>query len=1059
MGTIERVQVDYDHKTTYQSDEKNVIGATTDLILRSVQAHSDLNCKYVRKFGTDYLIKNVTSLEDPVDVNLTIACYARDGTLLGSRTGGGAYVDGSAVATAQGIYIVCTASGGAVTLNIFGPVYSIHTDVDAGGKPFYLPTAEVIADGDSITFYLSDTHSSYYDSAMRYGGARHTPDGTELKPYFTIQAAETALGGAFEIVTVLDSETYDEQIDIDSATTSGNSYIQAALGQTPTITSGVGARITREVSTQYNNTTAIYFNENGDNANNGKWQNPKLTIANAITNRGTNSVIYGGDGATVSEGIFDESNTINGAFTLESDYGYIPSMTKTTGSIITITHINGNINGFKISGSESGVLITVNAYAGSIKNCICYNNEYGFKIWEIYNFVGVVEDCVFYGNDSGIHFNVTEVIVGGIIKNCIFYNNGTGFQCIYFRPFNGTIENCICYNNSGHGINIRNINFGGLIKNCTCYNNSCYGIIFHDVTAFTGTIQNCISYGNQTFDLYETGGVAPTITESNYGTNSGFTIGGGCITTDPEFCKTDLPYKLGISANSGAYRTDTSSDDMGAHLRIIELNKSDITINGFILDGQSQYNNAIFIADSADHIDNFIKWCTVKDFQGIAIDLYDDDTNTDTQILNSIIKDNGNGIKLAYGGNTIKECLIYNNSKFGIHSDWTGQTFNHNVFYNNYYGLYLESNSGGIIYKNNISHQNSLYGIYSEVALIVTYSCITDAVNANIDITNSSNIIDDPLFINIVFGSEDFHLKSEFRGYSVNSVCIDAADDGLDMGAWDVDDSIFENYWKKYQFVHNPRTMNEGLLPKGVIKFDDAYGNLSGYMKSDRITLPLVWAGNSAMSEVQRKKIRYFSTHVPSVQNERTEAECEFRIHVLPVNKYGTGIADIDATAKTLTDSDENWVENEKKGWYVTIVFKSETGGYVKSATKAMMKSGAGWNVNQWIGYYLHYNGYYYYIKSNSHNTLILSDPLDTLEDSNNKTYFIVKYFKIETNDETILTLTDNQSELITGEYGYYINFVKCKIQKPGGKYIQKTYDYGKEYSKTGIAITFEEVD
>ena len=69
--------------------------------------------------------------------------------------------------------------------------------------------------------------------------------------------------------------------------------------------------------------------------------------------------------------------------------------------------------------------------------------------------------------------------------------------------------------------------------------------------------------------------------------------------------------------------------------------------------------------------------------------------------------------------------------------------------------------------------------------------------------------------------------------------------------------------------------------------------------------------------------------------------------------------------------------------------------------------------INEWVGYYLHYNGYYYYIKSNTFTTLVLSDPLDTLESSMNKRYFIVKYFKIESNTSTVLTLTDNLSELI----------------------------------------------
>ena len=56
-----------------------------------------------------------------------------------------------------------------------------------------------------------------------------------------------------------------------------------------------------------------------------------------------------------------------------------------------------------------------------------------------------------------------------------------------------------------------------------------------------------------------------------------------------------------------------------------------------------------------------MKWCSLYDFQGIGVDFYDDDTDLDSSFLNCEIYNNGNGIKLTYGGNTFEECLIYNN--------------------------------------------------------------------------------------------------------------------------------------------------------------------------------------------------------------------------------------------------------------------------------------------------------------------------------------------------------------------------------------------------------------
>ena len=92
---------------------------------------------------------------------------------------------------------------------------------------------------------------------------------------------------------------------------------------------------------------------------------------------------------------------------------------------------------------------------------------------------------------------------------------------------------------------------------------------------------------------------------------------------------------------------------MGAHLRVIQINNDDIEINGIIIDGDTFINNAIYISDTANHTGFILKWCNVKNFQGIAIDLYDDGTDLDAIINNNLINSNGNGIRLDRGGNTI----------------------------------------------------------------------------------------------------------------------------------------------------------------------------------------------------------------------------------------------------------------------------------------------------------------------------------------------------------------------------------------------------------------------
>ena len=162
--------------------------------------------------------------------------------------------------------------------------------------------------------------------------------------------------------------------------------------------------------------------------------------------------------------------------------------------------------------------------------------------------------------------------------------------------------------------------------------------------------------------------------------------------------------------------------------------------------------------------------------------------------------------------------------------DYTVQVVNHNVFYNNQYGVNLFSNSGSIIYKNNISFLNSLYGIFSEVPVAITYNCIVDAIN-NIDISDASNIINEPLFVNTDSGDEDFHIKTTEGGFIHDSPCKDSSDDTpvQDIGAYNVLRSVASESYKKYQLESNPRDLNEMSKLKNESNITNALGTLKRY--------------------------------------------------------------------------------------------------------------------------------------------------------------------------------------------------------------------------------------
>jgi hypothetical protein len=313
---------------------------------------------------------------------------------------------------------------------------------------------------------------------------------------------------------------------------------------------------------------------------------------------------------------------------------------------------------------------------------------------------------------------------------------------------------------------------------------------------------------------------------------------------------------------------------------------------------------------------------------------------------------------------------------------------------------------------------------------------------------------------------EDFTLKSIYSDSVVNSPCIGKSDTTTfpDIGAYDIDRSILSDSWDKYVLVHAPLTMNDELEVKGATFFEDVLGNLSNWGKSDKIILPFQWASDSMTVDVQRKKIRYFSSLIPTRENGRTDSQCEFRIKLAPTTYNGTGTsATISSTAKTITDTVADLVENEKKGWHVSIKFDSGsgTGGVTASTKKIQVSPSPTWTIDGWIGYYCYYNGYYYYITDNDADELTLSDPNETLSDASNVTWARTKSFKIASNTNTVLTLIDDDSELVSGTYDYFIDYVLCKLMSAGHSYTQKVYSYDEASNnkKSGYSMVWQEVE
>lgn len=1059
----ENILANYKHDITYINTEENTIGATTSTTLRTITTFNDANCIHVKKFGSDYAITDITNAvisnprSDGGGVNQwRFNFYGWDGTTwtlmarVTDANGASAFTDVAAFSASK-VRIELELLAGTISITD-GDDIALTTDVDA---PLTVYLSGEDNDMDGYYWYLSSSGSTYYDEDYKYGGYRHTEDGTLKYPYFKIQDGIDNTDSYHYIVTVLDSESYDEDIDL----TLANLILQTALGQTATITRGIGARITREVIHDGNNSDTKYVGKSGNDANPGTYQEPYLTIQFAENNMGGLSYLNIMDSNTYSEQV-----DIDSAITIEPIYGHIPVInTLSSVNYLFIISVAGcNIYGLYFDGN------------GLSLACVSNNDNN--------TYTGTIADNT-ATNPTSTCLNLSDVFQGNILRNLCSVGNGIYVTDDAGAAVAGTIDSNICFNTLGTGIWVS----GGTVANATttisnnlCYNCDTYGIWINlagnDYTgtcenntmtqngtglyagSTAGVFRNLISYNNTTYDLSEESGTV-TVTETNYGTNDNCTIGVGCITTDPEFCKITLSYRFGISANSGAYRTDTNSDDMGTHFRIIEINNDNIEINGFNIDGQNFYNNAIFIVDSADHTDANIKWCSVYDFQGIAIDLYDDDTDTDAVIENCKIYNNGNGIKLAYGGNTIEECLIYNNIIFGIWLDYTGQIMNHNVFYNNQYGIYIESNASVLI-KNSIFFKNSLYAIYSELSITVTYCCITDAIY-NVDNTDSSNFTDNPLFVNINSGEEDFNIKTIEAGYSFDSPCKDSADDGYDVGAYLITRIVDEDDWKKYEFEFNPHVEWTNII-EGYSQFVDALAGKDNFGKdSKRMFVFDFGKDQQVSSETIRQKMEYFATLIKTRANGLTEEQTKFRIHFQPTSYLVAKASAVITTAdNNIFDSGKSWIENQWKGFHAGVLYTSGVGsGTIDPVGKTLtIAPDPSWTNDEWIGYYFYYNGYYYYILDNDSDSLTLSDPNETLTVQAGIDWTIEKYFKIISNSENTLCVSDDDDELVAGTYTYYIDFIECKVFTSSFQYMQPRFLYTREHSKTGYKLIFQEV-
>lgn len=932
----------------------------------------------------------------------------------------------------------------------------------------YLSTADSVT-GD-ITLYVSSCGSTYYDDTLTLGGYRATATGTRQNPYRTIDAANTFVAtSVINNICVLDSEKYDEIIEISK----DDIFLFSDEGQMPTLCKDIGASRRVGMLSDGNNDNTIYISANGENSTRlsaGTYYDPILTLDYHVNAHFTDSrydnivnIVFIDD--TIQEAT--ESYWRVSLEVVESAYG-------------VQTTIFQNANTIEFS------------YIPSIRinNLIFYKKNYYHCIYitEVDNTSVGIYNCSFNGFDIAIRFN-DKNNVSGEIAYCYFNNNTNSIVIKSLNDSGIVIYQNIIDNNIHIGIYIdvsggtstmtvvNNLIIGGVSNYNTVgiyhtqsdagatdstnyYNNTVvdcyYGIYFENTHSVTAAFLELIAYGN-TIDLYRTD-QQPSITYSCYAVNApaanDWTIGAGCTTSAPGFIDT-VQKMYGIKRTGAAYKTTNSKNNMGINKTFMSIDLySGLHINGFIIDGNCQNEIGFLKNNINDKTGLIVENCDIKKFTGAGIDLYDDDTAHDAQVLRSKIYLCGTGCIFTRGEVVIEESIFYKNIYAGLDIAQTPYSLDHSVFYENENGIIRDDTVNSLSVINSIFSKNGI-GISSNIYTVLIYCIVNDYFSATVDTSHESNILGQPAFINVDDDTEDFHLKKIANGYTYNSVGLEAAQDGYDIGAYLETYAQTEEWWKHYQLAYNPRLIKFGNSLKGYTAYENIAGASKDWYKDTKREFIFQYAPNQYSAEADRKKLEYLATILQSIANGHTEDESIVRFSPLPEQGLYSGTGTV--SGKTIIDGSAIWNENEHKGYSIGIKFLSGTNIITTLTGGVATKTGAFTGVD-YTGYYLYINSRFYWIKSNDANNLYLSDPDSTLNDETVAVWSVEKYFKVEKNTSNTLYLGDDNNELIEDSYDYIIRFIECKILNGNFTYIQPRYYWQKETWKTGYQILLEEV-
>jgi hypothetical protein len=517
-------------------------------------------------------------------------------------------------------------------------------------------------------------------------------------------------------------------------------------------------------------------------------------------------------------------------------------------------------------------------------------------------------------------------------------------------------------------------------------------------------------------------------------------------------------YNFALKIGSGAYKTDGAENDMGAILGNILISASNVSINGFYIDGQDAYFSGIYKTGSSDYSGTSISFCKIENFQGSGFDDYSG-ADTLSTIISDVFLSNGTGIVNKDGTNKYTYDVIAKNTAYGIWTDTGYLDVNHCTFsQNGAYGIKMPFNSFACV-RNSIFNANGAYEIYPVNPVLMTNCDINGLLPSTVTATEADgNISDNPLFVDETDGEEDYQLKNYARGYIFNSLCIGKADDGYDMGAYIETQTVNGESWRTYQIEHDPTNMNRGVDNMTPTASQNNFGSLYHRARNSKMAFPMIWQQTQASNRTQMRKMWYFSTLIPTLINGLKKEETVFRLWLLPETHLESGVSvtvDTVTDIATIADSGKSYVENEFRGFYLGLIFASFSSS-VDKASAIVTASGVTWTTNQWAGYYYKHEQMTFLILGNNADQLQLSDPLGQLT-SQSETGTVEGYFRIKNSDGKTFTLDDKQDYLLSNPVGWYIAFVRCVVQSDSFTYSQPNFVIDNYTAMSGYSILFQE--